>query len=684
MFRECALSSLLLRAANFKTEKTIARFASARLQCAAMEKTKPGPRARELQAVALLVFAVALALPLQAVNDAQQQQPRLRYPTDDIGAESLAARKKEQLEQAKQFKAFHDFQFTDRLKESGITFVHHAVDDATKHMRMGHYDHGNGVAVADVDGDGRYDIYFVNQAGGNELWKNLGGGKFKNITQEAGVALPGRISVAAAFADIDNDGQQDLFVTTVRGGNVLFENDGHGHFKDITNEAGLNLTAHSSGAFFFDYDNDGLVDLLVCNVGKYTTDEKGPDGEYTGIQGAFSGHLYPERYEYPVLYKNLGHNHFKDVTAEVGLHPHGWCGDASFADLHGDGFPGIFFLNMQGHSHYYENVGGKKFMEKTNEYFSRTPWGAMGLKFFDYDNDGRMDLFIADMHSDMSHEAGPENEKLKSDVTWDETYIQGRKDDFIFGNALYHNLGDGKFEEISDRLGLETYWPWGPSVGDLNADGWEDVFIAAGMSYPFRYGINSLLLNEQGKKFADAEFVLGIEPRKKLYTPWFEINCSDPKEVQEQTKLDSKVCYGQSGKAIIMSPRSSRSAAIFDLDDDGDLDIVVNDFNSEPQILISNLSERKQIHWLKIVLRGTASNRNGLGATVRVSAGGQSFYRYNDGKSGYLSQSVLPLYFGLGSARTIDSVEVRWPAGRKQVLTQNLQENQTLTIAEPQ
>ncbi len=595
----------------------------------------------------LFPLVITLVIPSDARNDTSS---RLRYPTEDMGADSLPARKKAQLEAAKQFKVFHDFQFSDRLNESGITFVHHAVDDATKHMRMGHYDHGSAVAIADVDGDGLYDILFLNQVGGNELWKNLGAGRFKNITEEAGIALAGRVSVAAAFADIDNDGDQDLFITTVRGGNALFENDGHGRFRDITRESGLDLVAHSSGAFFFDYDNDGLVDLLVCNVGKYTTDEKGPDGEYIGIQGAFSGHLYPDRFEYPVLYKNMGHNHFKDVTAEVGLKPHGWCGEASFADLNGDGWPDIFFLNMQGHSHYYENVGGKKFVERTEAYFPKTPWGAMGIKFFDYDNDGRMDLFIADMHSDMSDEPGPENEKLKSKVTWDENYIQGKKDEFIFGNALYHNLGNGKFEEVSDRLGLETYWPWGPSVGDLNADGWEDVFIPSGMSYPYRYGINSLLLNDRGEKFLDSEFVLGIEPRKKLYTPWFEIDCSDPREIQAQLDLNSKVCVGQSGKSVIMSPRSSRSAAIFDLDNDGDLDIVVNDFNSQPQILVSNLAQKAKIHWLKIVLNGTSSNRNGLGAIVRVYAGKRTYFRYNDGKSGYLAQSVLPLYFGLGAA----------------------------------
>ncbi len=132
-----------------------------------------------------------------------------------------------------------------------------------------------------------------------------------------------------------------------------------------------------------------------------------------------------------------------------------------------------------------------------------------------------------------------------------------------------------------------------------------------------------------------------------------------------------------------MSTLSSRSAVIFDLDDDGDLDIVTNDFNSQPQVLISDLAQTKKIHWLKVLLTGTVSNRNGLGAMVRVHAGGQTYSRYNDGKSGYLSQSVLPLYFGLGAAETIDQVEVNWPSGRKQVVTRGLSVNETLRVTEP-
>jgi hypothetical protein len=460
---------------------------------------------------------------------------------------------------------------------------------------------------------------------------------------------------------------------------VLFENDGHGHFKDISKEAGVDLVAHSSGAVFFDYDKDGLVDLLVCNVGKYTSNQRWPDGGYVGLQDAFHGHLFPDRFEYPVLYKNMGYNRFKDATAEVGLRPQSWSGDATFADVNEDGWPDLFILNMQGHDHYFENEVGKKFVDKTEQYFPRTPYGTMGVKFFDYDNDGRMDLFLTDMHSDMMGNRKPDEEKLKvppKDIMA-ENLLGGRRDTFIFGNAFFHNLGSGRFEEISDRLGVENYWPWGVSVDDLNADGWNDIFISSGMNFPFRYGINSMLLNNRGEGFLDAEFLLGIEPRRggRTHTPWFNLDCA-------LEGLGRDICEEQTGEITVMASLGSRSSVMFDLDNDGDLDIVTNDFNSEPQILVSDLAQRRPIRWLKVVLIGTASNRNGLGASVSVEAERQVRTKYNDGKSGYLSQSALPLYFGLGDAKKIDRVEVNWPSGRRQVVTEGLQENQTIRITE--
>ena len=646
-------------------------------------------RFRVLQLIGLL-FCMSCFLLCGAFSFAQDVAVgEYSVPSPDFGADTLALRKEAQLATENQFKVFYGFHFTDELKASGITFRHQAVTDELQSWKPTHYDHGSAVAVADVDGDGLYDILFVNQVGGNELWKNLGNGKFKNITAEAGIALPGLVSVGAAFGDVENDGTQDLVITTVLSGVFLFKNDGQGHFKDITAESGINVVAHSSGALFFDYDNDGLVDLLICNVGKYTTDEKWPDGSFMGLADAFAGHLHPDRFEHAVLYKNLGHGKFRDVTAEVGLEMNSWSGDATFADLRGDGYPSLYFPNMQGNNHFFENERGKKFVDKTDQYFPKTPWGAMGVKFFDFDNDGLMDLLVTDMHSDMSQEVGPDKEKLKSDMRYPGSFLQGGmpQDKYveggeksIFGNAFYHNLGSGKFEEISDRLGLETYWPWGISVGDINADGWDDVFVAAGMGFPFRYGVNSMLLNNRGQGFLDAEFILGIEPRRdhRTHTFWFSIDCA-----QAPGGQGVDACAGRSsGTVNIMGALSSRSSVMFDLDNDGDLDIVTNDFNSEPMVLISDLAQVKQIHWLKVVLNGIQSNRNGLGATVRVKAGNRTFTKYNDGKSGYLAQSVLPLYFGLGDATKIDRIEIDWPSGRKQVVTKDLRINQTLKVTE--
>ena len=646
-------------------------------------------RFRVLQLIGLL-FCMSCFLLCGAFSFAQDVAVgEYSVPSPDFGADTLALRKEAQLATENQFKVFYGFHFTDELKASGITFRHQAVTDELQSWKPTHYDHGSAVAVADVDGDGLYDILFVNQVGGNELWKNLGNGKFKNITAGAGIALPGLVSVGAAFGDVENDGTQDLVITTVLSGVFLFKNDGQGHFKDITAESGINVVAHSSGALFFDYDNDGLVDLLICNVGKYTTDEKWPDGSFMGLADAFAGHLHPDRFEHAVLYKNLGHGKFRDVTAEVGLEMNSWSGDATFADLRGDGYPSLYFPNMQGNNHFFENERGKKFVDKTDQYFPKTPWGAMGVKFFDFDNDGLMDLLVTDMHSDMSQEVGPDKEKLKSDMRYPGSFLQGGmpQDKYveggeksIFGNAFYHNLGSGKFEEISDRLGLETYWPWGISVGDINADGWDDVFVAAGMGFPFRYGVNSMLLNNRGQGFLDAEFILGIEPRRdhRTHTFWFSIDCA-----QAPGGQGVDACAGRSsGTVNIMGALSSRSSVIFDLDNDGDLDIVTNDFNSEPMVLISDLAQVKQIHWLKVVLNGIQSNRNGLGATVRVKAGNRTFTKYNDGKSGYLAQSVLPLYFGLGDATKIDRIEIDWPSGRKQVVTKDLRINQTLKVTE--
>jgi hypothetical protein len=620
--------------------------------------------------MAAAALAAAVPLLLQAQNAVRYVPSNLTDPA------WLTKLKNEQLKAIATVGAFHDFQFTNRVAESGITFRHHIVDDAGRTYKAAHYDHGNGIAVADVDGDGLLDIYFVSQTGGNELWRNLGGGKFENITASAGVAVADRISVSASFADIDNDGDQDLYVTTVRGGNLLFENDGHGHFKDISAAAGVNYVGHSSSAVFFDYDHDGLLDLFLVNVGKYTTDTVAGEGYkyFVALEDAFSGHLHPERAEPSVLYHNVGNNHFVDVTAQMGVRDLSWSGDATVIDANDDGWPDLYLLNMEGDDQYYENVGGTKFVKKSRELFPKTSWGSMGVKAFDYNNDGRIDLFVTDMHSDMSVMTPPELDHLKSDMKWPVSF-RGTGQTSIWGNSFFQKDGSNKYHEVSDKLGLENYCPWGPSVGDLNADGFLDVFIASGMNYPERYMINSVKLNDRGQAFADAEFALGVEPRQGgLATPFFDLDASGRDK-------GHKDAVGETGKVTVWGARGSRSSVIFDVDGDGDLDIVTNEFNAAPMVLISNLTEKTRVHYLQVALTGTTSNRNGLGAVVKVTAGTHTYTQVMDGSSGYLSHSIMPLYFGLGAAERVDRLEVAWPSGKHQTVTAP-KINTTVTVRE--
>jgi len=610
----------------------------------------------------------------------------------------LVERGRQEADLAAHSQVDHDFRFTNQREASGITFQNRVVDDAGKAYKLVHYDHGSGICAADVDGDSLPDLYFTTQLGSNELWKNQGNGQFVNITEPAGLTMPDAIAVGCSFADIDNDGDPDLFVTTVRHGNRLFENVGKGTFRDITHQAGVGYDGHSSGAVFFDYDGDGLVDLFVTNVGVFTSNQRGSGGYFVGLEDAFMGHLHPDRAVASILYRNLGGNRFRDVTRDVGLVDRSWSGDATAFDVNDDRFPDLYIVDMQGGDHLWVNEGGKRFRDATAQYFPKSAWGSMGVKAFDFNGDRRLDLFVTSMHPDMWVDVPPGDwaaESRKADTaTVASGMIPEGKARFIFGNELFANRGAGRFEEMSDSTHVETYWPWGPSVDDFNADGWDDIFIAAGMNFPYRYAINSVLLNEAGHRFLPSEFAVGVEPRLNGATQqvWFTLECGGADAASPlcdacSTPGAAHMCrLDKAGHLTMMGSLGSRSAVALDLDGDGDLDIVTNEFNGHPQVLISDLAQRHRdgVHFLKVRLRGTHSNREGLGAQVTVVLpDGRAILKVVDGKSGYLSQSDLPLYFGLGGSVQAARIEVRWPSGRSQTVAGPIETGRTIDVVEP-
>ena len=331
------------------------------------------------------------------------------------------------------------------------------------------------------------------------------------------MVLGDRVCVAATFVDYDNDGSQDLYVTSTRGGNVLFKNLGGGTFKDVTKDAGLTHVGHSQTPVFFDFDNDGHLDLFLTNTAQWTKPKFDAVGRYWPGKDDLTGDLLNSPKEDNVLYRNNGNGTFTDVTAAAGLAGRGWAGDAVAFDYNGDGRVDLFVTSMFGRCQLYRNDTGGKFTDVTLSVLGRTPWGGVGAKALDFDNDGQLDLFVVDMHSDMWMGLDRQHRSLVyANSGWNQKYPHlfgplfdmapgaeerengvirsagTRHEEVLFGNAFYRNEGDGRFTEMSDQLGLETFWPWGIADGDFDNDGRVDAFVPAGMGYPFYYWPNSL------------------------------------------------------------------------------------------------------------------------------------------------------------------------------------------------
>ncbi len=562
--------------------------------------------------------------------------------------------------------------FEDRAAEAGLRFRMNSLpDEQRENFKINLYDHGCGVAVGDFDGDGLDDIYFANQLGPNALYRNKGDGTFEDVTAKAGVALGDRVCVMATFVDYDNDGHQDLYVTSTRGGNVLYHNNGNGTFTDVTARAGVGHIGHSQMAVFFDLDGDGFLDLFLTNTARWTTDQLDRTSHsYRGKAGfgAIKDDISLSTKEENVFYHNNGNGTFRDDTAKLGLKGHGWAGDAVPFDFDGDGRIDLFVTSMFGRCQLYHNRGGS-FTDVTSDVLGRTPFGGMGARVFDYNNDGRLDLFVVSMHSDMwmglefnyrsralalKHEKkkfsrfrGPYAEGDPAEAITDERLMGEtlgfRPEDVVYGNAFYRNEGGGKFTEISDQIGLETFWPWGIADGDFDNDGYTDLFVPSGMGYPFYYWPNYLLMNDGKGAFRDQAVQAGIEP-------------------PVHGTVLSETIRGLS------AVRSSRCAATGDFDGDGRLDIVVNNFNDTPYYF-HNRAEQK--NYIGFRLRGTQSNRDAIGAVLRLRSGAQVLTRPLSAAGGYLSQSSKTIHFGLGDHPEVSEVEILWPSGVRQVLRGN-------------
>jgi len=570
--------------------------------------------------------------------------------------------------------------FQERAPEAGIAFrMHYLPKEQGEPFHINLYDHGSGLAVGDYDNDAREDIYFLNQLGPNALYRNAGDGSFVDVTAQAGVALADRISVGASFVDYDNDGWADLFVTTTRGGNVLFHNRGDGTFEDVTAAAGLSHVGHSQASVFFDYDNDGDLDLFLTNTAKWTTDAfDSATGSFEG--GADLASLMTSPKESNILYRNNGDGTFTDVTDRAGLRGRGWAGDAAVFDYDEDGLLDLFVPSMVGRGQLYHNSGHGTFRDVTSQTLGRTPYGAIGCKVFDYDGDGRLDLFVVDMHSDMwmgvdkSHVSldvarqvqhrrfrtpkGPTvDEEAPGLIQLQRAMFARQGEDFdalLFGNALYRNLGHGKFTEAAVTAGLETLWPWGVATGDFDNDGHEDVFIPSGMGYPFYYWPNQLMMNSGDGTFRDRAAAFGVEPpRGGIY-------------------LEERVAGRQAA-------RSSRSAVVADFDGDGRLEIVTNNFNDRTYYFANRFPRR---NYVALRLTGTQSNRDAIGAVVRLWVGKTVMVRQVNPAGGYLSHSSRVVHFGLGDRGQVDRIEIRWPRGIVQTLD-NPDINRLLQIREP-
>lgn len=498
------------------------------------------------------------------------------------------------------------------LPDATIPFILNNSQTAEKHQIE---TMPGGVAVLDYDGDGKPDLFFANGAPqptlrkpglewSNRLFRNLGGWKFEDVTEKAGIAGEG-YAMGAAAADYDNDGRTDLLVTSV-GFSRLYRNRGDGTFEDATAKARIPATPWPISAGWFDMDNDGDLDLFLVNYCRWNPATEPFCGDR---RAGYRTYCHPKYYEgLPnTLLRNNGDGTFTDVSQSAGIAGKVGKGMAvAFADYDGDGRTDILVTNDTTPNFLFHNEGGGRFTEAG--YAAGVAiaddgkvLSTMGADFRDADNDGRPEIFL----TALANETFP----------------------------LFRNLGKGLFEDLTfrSRIGAASLAQsgWSAGVYDFDNDGWKDLFAANGDVQD-----NTEMFSSRASK-----------QRNQLFR-----NRGDG--------TFESVLFGERAQ--------HRGAAFGDLDGDGRVDAVVTRLNQPPVLYRNTMGAGN--HWLGLELRGTKANRDGLGAVVKVVCGGKAQWNHATTAVGYLSSSEKTVRFGLGAAKAADAVEITWPGGKVQRL----------------
>jgi len=487
---------------------------------------------------------------------------------------------------------------------------------------------GNGAAWIDYDDDGRIDLFVVNgstlerqekgeRGPGNRLYHNEGQGAFKDVTAGSGLE-GGYWGSAVAAGDYDNDGFVDLYVTTILEGNHLYHNNGNGTFTDVTAQAGVGGGRRDSvSAAFFDYDRDGRLDLLVVNYVQFDRpylDRVSPYCLWKGLR-VFCGPTGVAG-DTNVLYHNNGDGTFTDVTRAAGLlNPELKSLGVVTADLDGDGWPDVYVASDSTIQALYRNRGNGSFEDvslQSGAGYSQEgrAQSGMGVDAGDYDGDGRLDLFVTTFQDDYK--------------------------------TLYHNDGNLRFSDVTyaARLGQVGFsrLSWGTGFQDFDNDGWVDLFVASGHVYP----------QVDGARLPQETYAQQNQVLRNLGNGTFaDVTAS-----------------GGPGLQVV---KSSRGVAFGDFDNDGRIDAVV--VNMDDTLTLLHNTTRNGNHWLTVRTIGARSNRDGIGARVRVRAGGRDQIREVKTSGSYASASDPRVHFGLGTASKIESLELKWPSGARQVFT---------------